>query len=559
MFNKLTKRRHKHSSLQNNKEITYPRVNGIAAYSFDNFSVSSQSSSRFSSEAGNTPSDRFASYAETPFSVSSPDPWASSNGSCDNVFNVGESRLSCFEDVEEQFLEDFEDYFEHIHVDNIRKEQYPKLELQRLVYLDYANSALFSQYQVEQHMRVLLEEGPNLGSISLVNALSSNLMAYVLDTQQNLLRLFNIDNSEYAVVFTTGFTAGYRVFSEIYPFRKGCTLLTLLDNHEAVKHVISATEQHGGKCTVVPLKEMDLSISASELRRLLKRHISRGEGGGLFVYPAQSCLSGMLHSLNWIPEVQQNGFHVLLDVSTHLPTGSLDLSLFNPEFVLGSLHHMLGYPSGMGFLLVRKKAFSVQRDSQSLRLKDAVEGGNDCHIVCEDDSINFFSFAALSFGLQHLERVGLVAIQKRVSSLTYWLTQMLKSLRHKDEGRPLLQVYGSQSAKSRGNIVAFNVMDSTGNCFPASLVKKLADRSNIIMGVGYFSNPGLATILSEVNNRALDSSIFRNTVSFSTLRVSLGPVSTFSDVYRLVQFLCRFRDEDYLSHEALDFIEDTSF
>ncbi|KAI5067557.1 hypothetical protein GOP47_0018085 [Adiantum capillus-veneris] len=558
MFNKLTKLRHKHGGSQKNKENAHLRLDGIAPYSFDNCSVSSQSSSRFSSETGRVPSDGFASYAETTYSESSPNQWVSSKGSSDEVLNIGDSHLPCYAEAEEKFLEDFEDYFEHLHVDNIRKEQYPKLDLQRMVYLDHANSALFSQYQVEQHMRVLLEEGPNLGSVSLANALSSNLTPYVLDTLQNLLRLFNVSNSDYGVVFTTGFTAGYRLFSEIYPFRKGTTLLTLQDNHESVKHVISAAEQHGGKCLVVPLKETDLSISASELRRLLRRQPSHGEGGRLFVYPAQSCLSGMQHSLNWIPEVQQFGSHVLLDVSTHLPIGPLDLSVYHPEFVLGSLHHMLGYPSGMGFLLVRKKAFSVHRVSQSLRLKDVPDEGNDCHIVCEDDSINLLAFAALSFGLQHLESVGLASIHKRVLSLMNWLIQMLKSLRHKGDERPLLQLYGSQSAKSRGNIVAFNVVDSTGNCVPASLVQKLADRSNIIIGAGYFSNPGLAAVLQGGNDGALDSSIFRETVSFSSLRVSLGSVSTFSDVYRLVQFLCRFRDEDYLSFEALDFIEDHS-
>ncbi|MCO5600131.1 hypothetical protein L7F22_054239 [Adiantum nelumboides] len=409
-------------------------------------------------------------------------------------------------------------------------------------------------------MQVLLEEGPNLGSVSLAKALSSNLTSCVLETLQNLLRLFNVSTNDYAVVFTTGFTAGYRLFSEIYPFCKGTTLLALLDNHESVKHVISATEQHGGRCIVVPLKETDLSISASELRRVLRRQGSRGAGGGLFVYPAQSCLSGMQHSLNWIPEVQQYGLHVLLDVSTHLPIGPLDLSMYHPEFVLGSLHHMLGYPSGMGFLLIRKKAFSVYRDSQqSLRLKDGPNKGNDCHIACEDDNINLLSFAAVSFGLQHLESIGLVAIHKRVHSLIHWLTQTLKSLRHKGDNRPLLELYGSQSAKSRGSIVAFNVMDSTGNCVPSSLVQKLADRSNIIIGVGYFNNPGLAAMVRGGHDSVVDSSIFRITVaSFSTLRLSLGMVSTFADVYRLVQFLCQFRDEDYLSYEALDFIEDQS-
>lgn len=53
-----------------------------------------------------------------------------------------------FEDAEEEFLQDHEGYFLHLEVDNVRKDQYPKLELQRLVYLDYATCPLYSQFQV---------------------------------------------------------------------------------------------------------------------------------------------------------------------------------------------------------------------------------------------------------------------------------------------------------------------------------------------------------------------------------------------------------------------------
>jgi molybdenum cofactor sulfurtransferase len=269
-------------------------------------------------------------------------------------------------------------------------------------------------------------------------------MAYVSDTQHRLLHILNADVDEYSVIFTTGFTAGYRLFAEIYPFRKGSVLLTLLDNHESVKHVIASLALQGGHCCIAPLKEQELVISSTELKRLLRQRKEACGSGGIFIYPAQSCLSGIRHSLNWIKEAQTREWQVLLDVSTYLPTGSLDLSIHKPEFVLGSLHHMLGYPSGMGFLLVKKQAFSVVKGLQSLQLLKPsaanLDEVSDCHVVSEDDNINLLSFAALSFGLLHLESVGLIPIQKRVLSLTSWLTQMLKSLRHKDEETQLLQV-----------------------------------------------------------------------------------------------------------------------
>eukprot|EP01018_Ginkgo_biloba_P024319 Gb_31115 [translate_table: standard] len=66
----------------------------------------------------------------------------------DEEISIGPYILPTYKDAEEQFLDEYEDYFEHLSVDNIRKEQYPKLELQRLVYFDYANFALFSRFQL---------------------------------------------------------------------------------------------------------------------------------------------------------------------------------------------------------------------------------------------------------------------------------------------------------------------------------------------------------------------------------------------------------------------------
>ena len=107
--------------------------------------------------------------------------------------------------------------------------------------------------------------------------------------------------------------------------------------------------------------------------------------------------------------------------------------------------------------------------------------------------------------------------------------------------------------------MSFNVIDSTGNLFPARLVQKLADRNNIMVGAGYFSNPGLATLLYEGPKKTLDSKVYKRVLTFSVVRVSLGPMSTFGDVYRLIQFLLRFRDEEYVSTEAVEFIEENSF
>lgn len=62
--------------------------------------------------------------------------------------NFDRSALLPYDEAEEQFLEDYESYFFHLSVDNVRRNQYPKLESQRLTYLDHATCPLFSRFQV---------------------------------------------------------------------------------------------------------------------------------------------------------------------------------------------------------------------------------------------------------------------------------------------------------------------------------------------------------------------------------------------------------------------------
>lgn len=61
---------------------------------------------------------------------------------------VSSYELLSYDDAEEQFLEEHEGYFLHLAVDNVRRDQYPKLGLQRLVYLDYATCPIYSRFQV---------------------------------------------------------------------------------------------------------------------------------------------------------------------------------------------------------------------------------------------------------------------------------------------------------------------------------------------------------------------------------------------------------------------------
>lgn len=92
------------------------------------------------------------SYPPTPFSGPEPtqsldrtssisSTWSSLDG------NVADDFLDCNE-AEQRFLEANKEYSESLMIEMVRREEYPDLGLQRQTYLDYANFALASKFQV---------------------------------------------------------------------------------------------------------------------------------------------------------------------------------------------------------------------------------------------------------------------------------------------------------------------------------------------------------------------------------------------------------------------------
>jgi molybdenum cofactor sulfurtransferase len=72
-------------------------------------------------------------------------------------------------------------------------------------------------------------------------------------------------------------------------------------------------------------------------------------------------LQGQLYPLSWINQLHAksdaaNSYLVVLDAAAYAATHALDLSAVQPDFVPVSFYKLFGYPTGLGALLVRKKA-----------------------------------------------------------------------------------------------------------------------------------------------------------------------------------------------------------
>ncbi|MGQ0604071.1 MAG: aminotransferase class V-fold PLP-dependent enzyme, partial [Anaerolineales bacterium] len=290
-------------------------------------------------------------------------------------------------------------------------------------------------------------------------------------------------------------------------------------------------------------------------------HSPNSQVQNLFAFPAQSNFSGVKHSLEWIARAQVLGWDVLLDGAAFAPTNRLDLRAVQPEFVSLSFYKMFGYPTGVGALIAKRTALkklhrpwfaggtievaSVQGDKFYLH-----EGAE----AFEDGTLNYLIIPAVEIGLRHIQSVGIEMIQTRVMALTGWLLETLTALRH-TSSVPVVKIYGPTNTDMRGGTVTMNFYGPDGHFIDHRAVEQRANAVNISLRTGCFCNPGGGELALGISAEELTSCFvthdrmsldeFRRCIddkSTGAVRVSVGLATTFTDVYRFVEFAHGFVD-----------------
>ncbi|KAK9807840.1 hypothetical protein WJX72_011013 [[Myrmecia] bisecta] len=332
----------------------------------------------------------------------------------------------------------------------LRHSQYPELELQQHVYLDFTGGCLTSQQQVAEHLALL--QSATAGNPHSASPSSELSTQWAQQARQQVLQFFNTDETQYRVVFTANASAALKLVGEGYPFCRRSTLLLCEDNHNSVNGIQCFARKRGAAVRQATLTSADLRLDAAQLLRQLRRNHRRG----LFAYPAQSNVTGVKHSLGWIEVAHQHGWHVLLDAAALVPTSRLNLARHNPDFVACSFYKMFGWPTGVGCLLARPEALALLAGRpwyaggtvemvfpQTSRYVMHPEASN---MRFEDGTINYLSLPAVTIGLKYLEGLGMEAIGGRVTCLTAWLLDQLRHLRH-GNGAPLVRLPSKVRAK----------------------------------------------------------------------------------------------------------------
>lgn len=467
----------------------------------------------------------------------------------------------------EDFLDRYPSFRKTRCLDELREREYGRLDKQNHVYLDYTGGGLYADAQLRHHMELLQHNV--FGNPHSHNPTSMAMTELVDKARAYVLEYFNTTDDEYVVIFTQNASGALKLVGESYPFTAVGRYVLSADDHNSVNGIREFAKARGAKVTYAPLTWPDLRLDLEALDTILDD--CDPQQHNLFAFPAQSNYSGVKHPLELIEQVQQKGWDVLLDCAAFAPTNRLDFSIWKPEFAAFSFYKIFGYPTGMGALLVRRSVIGkLQRPWFAGGTVKIVSAKADGHYLAEgeaafeDGTINYLNIPAVEMGLRYIESIGIEVISERVRCLTGWLLEQLTALKH-NNGRPLVQIRGPQDLNMRGGTITMSFFDPEGQPISGQLIEKLAADENISLRTGCFCNPGAGEATFQLPVALMESFFTEDEgmpftelvecvleasgVDVSAVRISVGLVTNFNDVYRFIEFAAPLRDRPLASFD----------
>ncbi len=258
-------------------------------------------------------------------------------------------------EAEQAFRQAYPTFASTSALDDLRAREYARLDDLGQIYLDYTGGGLYAESQLREHFELLRHHV--FGNPHSLNPTSRATTELVERARASVLDFFQASPDEYAVIFTSNASQALKLVGEAYPFQPGGQLLLLSDNHNSVNGIREFARAKGASFTYLPVMAPDLRMEEALLLPFLEHGTNVAQH--LFAYPAQSNFTGVQHPLEWIEAAQARGWQVLLDGAAFVPTNRLDLSRWHPDFVPLSFYKMFGYPTGVGCLLARKAALAT--------------------------------------------------------------------------------------------------------------------------------------------------------------------------------------------------------
>jgi molybdenum cofactor sulfurtransferase len=460
-----------------------------------------------------------------------------------------------FEKEFEKFIVAYPAYAETKKLDDLRANDYSRLDRLGHVYLDYTGGGLYAESQIKDH-QVLLRDNV-FGNPHSTNPTSMAATELVEGARAYVLEFFNADPEIYDVIFTPNASGALKLIGEAYPFEQHGRYMLAFDNHNSVNGIREFAHAHGAPVHYVPVELPELRLPYEQLQTGWAQ--ANRDGNNLFSFPAQSNFSGVKHPLEWIAEAQSLGWDVLLDAAAFVPTNKLDLSRIAPDFVTLSFYKIFGYPTGLGALIAKRTALGKLRRpwfAGGTITVASVQGEKhymaEGHAAFEDGTVDYLNIPAVKIGLTHIAKVGYQAIGTRVSCLTGWLLDNLQAMQH-STGVPLAKIYGPLNTEMRGGTIAVNFYNKNGVAFKHRYIEEQANKLNISLRTGCFCNPGAGEVALELEEFELvacfsqpeheqrlsfdDFALCFDGQESGAVRISVGVASNFADAQKFLDFM----------------------
>ncbi|CAJ2501139.1 Uu.00g039920.m01.CDS01 [Anthostomella pinea] len=451
-------------------------------------------------------------------------------------------------------------------IEALRDYEFPMLKDN--VYLDHAGTTLYAKSLMDKFatdMTTNLFGNPHSASAS-----SQASMSRIEDIRVRVLQFFNADPSEFDLVFVANATAGIKLVADAFRGSPGGFDFLY---HQACHTSLVGVRQEA---------ENSLCLDDDAVRNCLEsggknplQDLERRAKSTLFAYPAQSNMNGQRFPLSWSERMRKCGaasgdrFFTLLDAAAFAATSPLDLgnSENAPDFTVLSFYKLFGFPD-LGGLIVRRQAAPVFQHRRYFG------GGTVDMVACvkehwhatktqslheslEDGTLPIHNIIALDSALDVHQK--LYGSMKDVSSHTAFLSRRLYdgfvALQH-GNGEAVCAMYSTFSEQTdddigNGPVLAFNLRSHLGAWVSLAEFEKLAVLKQFHIRTGGLCNPGgiaSALGLEPWEIRRNFSAGFRcgndNDVMSGkptgVIRVSMGAMSTASDVDKFIDFIYEF-------------------
>jgi selenocysteine lyase/cysteine desulfurase len=442
----------------------------------------------------------------------------------------------------------------------LRRVEYARLDEGGQIYLDYTGGGLHAASQIDAHAELM--RARVLGNPHSNSPASSTSTELVERARHAVCEFFNAPPDDYLCVFTANASAALRLVGESYRFAPGSTFALTADNHNSVNGIREFARRKGAQVVYVPVTAPELRLDRAAMSRVLRT--AEPAARNLLAFPAQSNFSGVQHRLDLVDEAHAAGWDVLLDAAAFAPTNRLDVAKVRPDFATLSFYKIIGFPTGIGCLLMRRDRFdALSRPwfaGGTITIASVAGGGHYLRrdeAAFEDGTVDYLNLPAVTTGLRHIDRIGLEAIHRRVGCLTGWLLEALGGLRH-EGGRRLARIHGPSGTVERGGTVTFSMYDRHGRRIDDLRVEQLAGQAAISLRTGCFCNPGAGEAAHRLGAEHMrkwfgrgepmsyldlrDRILIEHGLLPSAIRISVGVATNFADVYRFLCFLQRFMD-----------------